>query len=188
VLRWIAGVRGSDAPAHTLREYTRVIPVLAGQIREAASRVEDTVAEYSETVQRMHVRGVEQARGSTEAAACIEDAIGALKLISLRVDQGTPIGAGIRDLIAELEPTLTRAMTNLRQQAEAAAASPDEDTRTAVRAIDLPGQRLHDVIDTLSEMQDEFVAALERPDERVERPESAAVRLRQRYTAAEARR
>jgi hypothetical protein len=58
----------------------------------------------------------------------------------------------------------------------------------ALEFEDRVAQRLQHVIDTLSEMQDEFVAALEQPDGRVEPAGSAALRLRQRYAAAAARR
>ena len=259
----MAGMRGPSAATGTVREYSRVIPVLAGQVREAASHIEHTVLDATtrlgslvdrarravssarassaarhtgneveeliagsrQAFQRLHDRGVDTARRSAEAAARIEDAVCALKVISLRLDHATPDVEAIRCLVADLENSLTPAMRALQHSAEADVASLVQDTSTAGRAIELLGardaamrreldaaaheaerladdmseaaaalqlqdranQRLQNVIETLSEMQDEFVATLERPQKRTETAGSAALRLRQRYTAAERR-
>jgi ethanolamine utilization protein EutA (predicted chaperonin) len=45
-------------------------------------------------------------------------------------------------------------------------------------------QRLQHVVETLSEMQGDFVATLARPEERSAFSGAAAIRLRQRYTAS----
>jgi hypothetical protein len=259
----VAGMRGSSAATRTVREYTRVLPVLAGQVREAASHIEDTVLDVTtglgslvdrarravssararsaarhtgqevnelivgarQAFERLHARGVDTARRSAEAGARIEDAICALEVISLRVERDMPDAVAIRSLLADLENSLTPAMRALRHSAEADVAHLIHDTATAARTVELLGardaairheldtaahdverlaeevsaaaaalrlqdranQRLQHVIDTLSEMQDEFVATLERPENRTEPTGSAALRLRQRYTAAAAR-
>ena len=256
-------MRGAGAAVRTVQEYIRVIPVLAGQVREAASHIEHTVLDLTaglgsladrarrsvssaraacaariasgdvdgamassrHALQQLHARGVDHARRSIEATARIENAISALKVISLHTDHVMPVAAGIRSLLAGLEEDLTLAMTALRT-ADVDVSSLVHDTNTARRAIDLLGerdaamrreldaaareteqlagdvaraaaalqfqdrvdQRLQHVIDTLSEMQDEFVTALDRPDERTGPAGDAARRLRQRYTAAAAQR
>jgi hypothetical protein len=257
----IGGVRGSCAATAAVQEYSRVIPVLAGQVREAASSIEHAVLEVTTSIAssverarrvvssvrarsaarasegeldaptasarqalaRLHERGLDRARRSIETAARIEDAVCALKVISLRLDPSAPSDL-IRGLVTDLERSLTTAMSALRHSADADAASLVQETQTAGRAIEQLGardgdmrreletaaheaeqlaeaaahaaaallahdrssQRLQNVIDTLSEMQDEFVDALERPQKRAEPSGSAALRLRQRYTAAAA--
>lgn len=263
VRRGIAAMRRSRAATGTVREYIRVIPVLAGQVREAASRIEHTVLEITsdlgslvdrarrvvsaraagtaghaggdvdeltassrQALRRLHDRGVDTARRSMEVTVRIEDAISALKVISLHIDQGTQTVERLPGLIADLESNLTLAMTTLRYSVEVDIASLVHDTNSAERAIDGLGardaamrreldaaareteqlaedvsraaaalqcqervdQRLQHVIETLSEMQDEFVAAIDHPQERPRLTGSAALRLRRRYTAAAVRR
>ena len=177
----IAGVRHSCAVTAAVQEYSRVIPVLAGQVREGASYIEQT----REAFQHLRDRGIGNARRSIAAAASMEDAISALKVISLRLDRGAPDVDAIRRLVADLESSLTPAMNALRHSAESDVEAAQED---ALLAADRAEQRLQNVIETLSEMQDEFVAALDRPQKRTEPAGTAALRLRQRYTAAAARR
>ena len=82
----------------------------------------------------------------------------------------------------------------MRRELEASAVASEqlaEDVSRAVVAMqfqDRVNQRLQHVVETLSEMQDDFVAALERPGERSEPAGAAVLRLRQRYTMAEERR
>jgi hypothetical protein len=175
----IAGVRHSCAVTAAVQEYSRVIPVLAGQVREGASHIEQT----REAFQHLRDRDIGHARRSIAAAASMEDAISALKVISLRLDQGTQDVDAIRRLVADLERSLTRAMNALRHSAESDAEAAQEN---ALFAEDRAERRLQNVIETLSEMQDEFVAALDRPQKRPAPAGAAALRLRQRYTATAA--
>ena len=81
----------------------------------------------------------------------------------------------------------------MRRELEASALASEqlaEDVSRAVVAMqfqDRVNQRLQHVAETLSEMQDGFVAALARPGERLAPVGSAVMRLRQRYTMAEER-
>jgi len=174
----IAGVRDSCAVTAAVQAYSRVIPVLAGQVREAASHIEHS----REALQQWRDRDIDKARCSIAAAASIEDAISALKVISLRLDHGTKDVDAIRCLVADLDASLTPAMNALRHSAESEVVAAQENALLADRAE----QRLQNVIETLSEMQNEFVAALDCPQKRTEPAGAAALRLRHRYIATAA--
>ena len=179
VRRLLVRLRPSTNASGAVQEYIRVIPVLAGQVRQASSQIEDS----RQTLQQLLDHGVRHARLSTEAAArmdrialglrilafnaTVESGLGAEEL-SQHADQATAAAEEIRGTMSALEANLELAMHDLRQLAEA----------------DRVDQRLQHVVETLCEMQDDFEAALARPEEPSAFSGAAALRLRQRYTAS----
>ncbi|HET9268189.1 MAG TPA: hypothetical protein VFO31_08490 [Vicinamibacterales bacterium] len=172
-------LRPSTNASGAVQEYIRVIPVLAGQVRQASSQIEDS----RQTLQQLLDHSVKRARLSTEAAArmdrialglrilafnaTVESGQGADEL-SQHADQATAAADEIRSTMSALETNLELAMNDLRQLAEA----------------DRVDERLQHVVETLCEMQDDFEAALARPEGRSAFSGGAALRLRQRYTAS----
>lgn len=179
VRRVLVRLRPSTNASGAVQEYIRVIPVLAGQVRQASSQIEDS----RQTLQQLLDHSVKRARLSTEAAArmdrialglrilafnaTVESGQGADEL-SQHADQATAAADEIRSTMSALETNLELAMNDLRQLAEA----------------DRVDERLQHVVETLCEMQDDFEAALARPEGRSAFSGGAALRLRQRYTAS----
>ena len=179
VRRVLVRLRPSTNTSGAVREYIRVIPVLAGQVRQASSQIEDS----RHTLQQLLDHSVKHARLSTEAAARMDRIALGLRILAFNaaVDSGhgadelsqhaaqaTAAAEEIRSTMAVLETNLELAMNDLRQLAEA----------------DRVDQRLQHVVETLCEMQDDFEAALARPEARSAFSGTAALRLRQRYTAS----
>ena len=179
VRRNLVRLRPSTNASGAVEEYARVIPVLAGQVRQASSQIEDS----RQTQQLLLDQNVRNAQLSMEAVARmdrlalglrilafnakIESAAGADEL-SHHADQAAAVAEDIRATMLDLEASLEMARNDLRQLAGA----------------DRVDQRLQHVVETLCEMQDDFVAALERPEEPSAFSGAAALRLRQRYTTS----
>lgn len=177
--RSLVRLRPSTNAAGAVEEYTRVIPVLAGQVRQASSQIEDS----RQTQLLLLDQSVRNAQLSMEAVArmdrlalglrilafnaAIESSDGAAEL-SHHAEQAAALAEDVRAAMLDLEASLELARNDLRQLAEA----------------DRVDQRLQHVVDTLSEMQDDFAAALERPEARSAFSGAAALRVRQRYTAS----
>ena len=178
VRRVLIRLRPSTNAAGAVEEYARIIPVLAGQVRTASSQIEDSrqtqVLLLEQSVRNAHLSLEAVARMDRLALglrilafnAKIETSDGADEL-SHHADHAAAVSDDIRRTLSALETSLELAMNDLRQLAEA----------------DRVDQRLEHVVETLSEMQDDFLAALERPEERSAFSGAAALRLRQRYTA-----
>lgn len=179
VRRVLVRLRPSTNTSGAVQEYIRVIPVLAGQVRQASSQIEDS----RQTLQQLLDHGVKHARLSTDAMARMDRIALGLRLLAFNAavesghgadelshyaDQATAAAEAIRSTMSALEANLELAMNDLRQLAEA----------------DRVDQRLQHVVETLCEMQDDFEAALARPEERSAFSGAAALRLRQRYTTS----
>ena len=177
--RSLVRLRPSTNASGAVQEYIRVIPVLAGQVRQASSQIEDS----RQTLQQLLDHGVKNARLSMEAAARIDRIALGLRILafnaavesghgadelSQHADQATAAAEEIRSTLSALETSLELAMNDVRQLAEA----------------DRVDERLQHVVETLSEMQNDFEAALARPEERSAFSGAAALRLRQRYTTS----
>ena len=169
----------STNAAGAIEEYVRVVPVLAGQVRQVSSQIEDS----RETLQQLLDHSVKHAHISLEAVARMERLALGLRILAFNAkietsdgadelshhaDQAAALAEDIRATMLDLEASLELAMNDLRQLAGA----------------DRVDQRLQHVVETLSEMQGDFVAALERPEEPSAFSGAAALRLRQRYTTS----
>ena len=179
VRRALVRLRPSTNASGAVQEYIRVIPVLAGQVRQASSQIEDS----RHTLQQLLEHGVKHARLSAEAAARMDRIALGLRILAFNAtvesghgsdelaqhaDQATAAAEEIRSTMSALETNLELAVNDLRQLAEA----------------DRVDQRLQHVVETLCEMQNDFEAALARPEERSAFSGAAALRLRQRYTTS----
>ena len=177
--RSLVRLRPSTNSAGAVQEYIRVIPVLAGQVRQVSSQIEDS----RQTLQQLLDHSVKHACISMEAVARMDRLALGLRILAFNAkietsdgadelshhaDQAAAVAEDIRGTISALETSLELAMNDLRQLAEA----------------DRVDERLQHVVETLSEMQGDFVAALERPEERSAFSGAAALRLRQRYTTS----
>ena len=177
--RSLVRLRPSTNSAGAVQEYIRVIPVLAGQVRQVSSQIEDS----RETLLQLLDHSVKHAHISLEAVARMDRLALGLRILAFNAkietcdgadelshhaDQAAAVAEDIRGTISALETSLELAMNDLRQLAES----------------DRVDERLQHVVETLSEMQGDFVAALERPEERSAFSGAAALRLRQRYTTS----
>ena len=179
VRRGLVRLRPSTNAAGAVEEYTRVIPVLAGQVRQASSQIEDS----RQTQQLLLDQSVRNAQLSMEAVARMDRLALGLRILAFNAtidssdgadelshhaDQAAAVAEDLRAAVLDLEAGLELAMNDLRQ----------------LSAADRVDQRLQHVVETLSEMQDDFVAALQRPEEPSAFSGAAALRLRQRYTTS----
>jgi hypothetical protein len=176
VRRTLARLSPSTNAAGAIEEYVRVVPVLAGQVREASSEIEDS----QRAVRQLLAQSVKNAHLSMEAVERLDQIALGLRImafnaksesseamadeLSHHADQVAALAEGIRRTVPALESKIELAMNN------------ESDCRVE--------QRLQHVVETLSEMQGDFVATLARPEERSAFSGAAAVRLRQRYTAS----
>ena len=179
VRRGLVRLRPSTNASGAVEEYTRVIPVLAGQVRQASSQIEDS----RQTQLLLLDQSVRNAQLSMEAIARMDRLALGLRILAFNAkiefsdgadelshhaDQAAALAEDVRAAMLDLEASLELARNDLRQLAEG----------------DRIDQRLQHVVETLSEMQNDFAAALERPEEPSAFSGAAALRLRQRYTAS----
>jgi mRNA-degrading endonuclease toxin of MazEF toxin-antitoxin module len=177
--RVLVRLRPSTNAAGAVQEYVRVVPVLAGQVRQVASQIEDS-RQTQQLLLDQTVKNAQLAMAAVERMdrlalglqilafnAKIESSEGADEL-SRHADHAAALAEDVRATLLDFEASLELARNDLRQLAEA----------------DRVDERLQHVVATLSEMQGDFVAALERPEERSAFSGAAALRLRQRYTAS----
>jgi hypothetical protein len=179
VRRGLVRLQPSTNAAGAVEEYIRVIPVLAGQVRQVSSQVEDS----RQTQQLLLDQNVKHAQLSMEAVARMDRLALGLRILAFNAktelsdgadelshhaDQAAALAEDIRATLVDLEASLELARNDLRQLAEA----------------DRVDERLQHVVETLSEMQGDFVAALERPEEPSAFSGAAALRVRQRYTTS----
>jgi hypothetical protein len=177
--RSLVRLRPSTNSAGAVQEYIRVVPVLAGQVRQVSSQIEDS----RQTQLLLLDQSVKNAQLSMEAVARMERLALGLRILAFNAkietsdgaeelshhaDQAAALAEDIRATMLDLKASLELARNDLRQLAGA----------------DRVDQRLQHVVETLSEMQDDFVAALARPEERSVFSGAAALRLRQRYTTS----
>ena len=170
-------LRPSTHATGAVEEYVRVVPVLAGQVRESSSEIE-----HSRWAVRLLLdQSAKNTQLAMEAVAHMDRIALGLRILAFNAkiecsddadelshhaDQATAAAENIRATMRDLETSLGLALDNLPP----------------------PGvnERLQQVIETLSEMQGDFVAALHRPEARSAFSGTAALRLRQRYTRAAA--
>ena len=179
VRRSLVRLGPSTNAAGAIEEYVRVVPVLAGQVRQVSSQIEDS----RQTQQLLLDQTVKNAELAMAAVARMDRLALGLHILAFNAqtecsdgadelshhaDQAAAVAEDVRAAMVDLEATLELARNDLRQLAGG----------------DRVDERLQHVVATLSEMQGDFVAALERPDERSAFSGAAALRLRQRYTAS----